>query len=364
MKGVSTHPFCLCSPKSSKEKAVKAPFSSVTAILLLGTTLHAGQGASPKPCLGAAHCWDNTPGGFSPATAPNTRLPTVPAPAPHLQHSSGVLVPPLLPLGHCFAPWAAQLRAPPTGDAAAAVLEGRQSPHISLWHRLPPRCSEGRANTTLPAGERRPRRVLRLSRNLHLAEVAFYLRLWRLLDLDWKVCEFSPQRWWLTQHHRAVNPGELLSTGLCVNRRAAPPARALTSGHTQLSRSAAAPGLERSFKLGMRCLYISPLFLLQEQQRLSLYSLATKEPAPLLAYAACTTAPESACDTANRNITGEPGRPRHHGGISEWDRGRGKKKEKDRRLEMKASLVSVSPWWCGKSLNTSPDLHSRVNRTS
>lgn len=62
--------------------------------------------------------------------------------------------------------------------------------------------------------------------------------------------------------------------------------------------------------------HLSPVSV-AEQRRLSLYSLATKEPAPLLAYAACTTAPESACDTANRNITGEPGRPRHHGGISE-----------------------------------------------
>lgn len=51
----------------------------------------------------------------------------VPASVP--QFSSGVLFSPLLlPPSRCFAPWAAQCRGPTTSDAAAAVLQGRQSP--------------------------------------------------------------------------------------------------------------------------------------------------------------------------------------------------------------------------------------------
>lgn len=62
---------------------------------------------------------------------------------------------------------------------------------------------------------------------LHPRAVAFYLRLWQLLDLGAEVCEFSPQHWWLTRRRHVVNPAELCNAELFVNCRAAQPAQGL-----------------------------------------------------------------------------------------------------------------------------------------
>lgn len=106
----------------------------------------------------------------------------------------------------------------------------------------------------------------------------------------------APSRYksWGTSEHRAVCKLQSSSAGLGVS-----PANTGSSLGARQHQDWRSPQ-----KLGMHCLYISPIFLLQQHQlMLSLYSLATKQSQFLcLLTAACTIAPEMVPTTNTQQI--------------------------------------------------------------
>lgn len=112
--------------------------------------------------------------------APATTTPTTDLPSEPLLHLTSSFplerfIPLFLPPRPCFALHKGFHGEPALSDVAAIVLQGTELPHSH--------CSEGRASPVLHTRER-PWGILWLSCNLHLRDVAFYLGLWQLLDLD------------------------------------------------------------------------------------------------------------------------------------------------------------------------------------